>query len=80
VDHRMGHVLCAGTELKHRQNLGEGIDSYPQPQDLCGTAQSGSQQWSTCRCGSWRVQKECVCNVCACSRARVSRVVMVACR
>jgi hypothetical protein len=26
VNDPMGHVLCAGTELRHRQNLGERID------------------------------------------------------
>jgi hypothetical protein len=26
VDNPMGHVLWAGTELKHRKNRGEGID------------------------------------------------------
>ncbi len=39
----MSLVLRAGTELKHRQNLGTGIDGHPQPEDLCGTAQPGSQ-------------------------------------
>jgi hypothetical protein len=43
VDNRMSHVLRAGTELKHRKNLGEGIDGQPQPEDLCGTAQPSSE-------------------------------------
>ncbi len=43
VDNRMSHVLRAGTELKHRKNLGEGINGQPQPEDLCGTAQPGSE-------------------------------------
>jgi hypothetical protein len=43
VDNRMSHVLGAGTELKHRNQLGEGIDGQPQPEDLCGATQPGSQ-------------------------------------
>ncbi len=43
VDHPMGHVLSAGTELKHRQNLGEGIDGQPEPEHLRGAAQPGAQ-------------------------------------
>jgi hypothetical protein len=35
----MSHVLCPGTELKHRQNLCEGIDGQPEPEYLCGAAQ-----------------------------------------
>jgi hypothetical protein len=36
VDHPLGHVLCAGTELKHRKNLGEGINGQPEPKNLVG--------------------------------------------
>jgi hypothetical protein len=43
VDNRMCHVLRTRTELKHRDDLGEGIDGQPQPEDLCGSAQPGSQ-------------------------------------
>jgi hypothetical protein len=57
VDEQMRHMLCAGTELKHRKNFRAGIDDQPQPEDLFGAAQPGSQQWSNCRCGSWRLQK-----------------------
>ncbi len=39
----MCHVLRTRTELKHRDDLGEGIDGQPQPEDLCGSAQPGSQ-------------------------------------
>jgi hypothetical protein len=42
VNDRMGHVLRAGTELKHRQNLGTGIEGQPEPQHLGGAAQSGA--------------------------------------
>ena len=43
MDHPMSHVLCAGTELKHRQNLSERIDGQPEPEHLRGTAQPGAQ-------------------------------------
>jgi len=39
----MGHGLGAGAELKHRKNLGEGIDGQPEPEDLVGAAQPGSE-------------------------------------
>ena len=39
----MGHVLGAGTELKHRQILGAGVDGQPQPEDLFGAAQPRAQ-------------------------------------
>ena len=39
----MGHGMCAGAELKHRKQLGEGIDGQPEPQHLCGVAQPGAQ-------------------------------------
>ncbi len=39
----MSHVLCAGTKLKHRQNLREGIDGQPEPEHLRGTAQLRAQ-------------------------------------
>ena len=40
VDEEMRHVLCSRTELKHRHNLCQGIDS--QPEHLPGTAQPGA--------------------------------------
>jgi hypothetical protein len=39
----MGYVLCAGTQLKHRKNLGEGIDREREPENLVGTAEPGAQ-------------------------------------
>jgi hypothetical protein len=36
-------MLCAGAQVKHRKNLGEGIDGQPQPENLFGVAQSGAQ-------------------------------------
>ena len=39
----MRHMLCAGTELKHRKNFRARIDDQPQPEDLFGAAQPGSQ-------------------------------------
>ena len=43
VDEPMSHVLCAGTELKHRQNLRARIHGQPQPEDLFSAAQPCSQ-------------------------------------
>ena len=43
VDHPMSHVLGAGTELKHRQNLGARVDRHPQPEHVLRAAQPGSQ-------------------------------------
>ena len=39
----MGHMLCSGTQLKHRQNLCQGIDGQPEPEHLSGAAQPGAQ-------------------------------------
>jgi hypothetical protein len=39
----MSHVLGAGTELKHRQNLGARVDRHPQPEHVLRAAQPGSQ-------------------------------------
>ena len=39
----MSRLLRARTELKHRNNLREGIDGQPQPEDLFGAAQPGSK-------------------------------------
>ena len=36
-------VLRSWAELKHRKNLGEGINGQPQPQDLIGAAEPGAQ-------------------------------------
>ena len=36
-------VWRAGAELKHRNNLGEGVDSQPEPENLVGAAQPGAQ-------------------------------------
>ena len=43
VDEQMRHMLCAGTELKHRKKFRARIDDQPQPEDLFGAAQPGSQ-------------------------------------
>ena len=43
VDDAMRYVQCAGTEQKHRQDLGKGINSQPEPQHLLGAAQPGAQ-------------------------------------
>ena len=39
----MGHVLCAGTQLEHRKNLGARINRQPQPEDLLSAAEPCSQ-------------------------------------
>ncbi len=36
-------MLCAGTKVEHGNNLREGVDGQPQPQHLCGAAESGAQ-------------------------------------
>jgi hypothetical protein len=43
VNDTMRRVLRTRTQLKHRDDLGEGIDGQPQPEDLGGAAQPGSQ-------------------------------------
>ena len=43
MDHPMSHVLGAGTQLEHRQNLGAGIDGQPEPEHLRSAAQPGAQ-------------------------------------
>jgi hypothetical protein len=43
VDEDMRHVLRAGADLKHGQNLGERINGQPEPEHLCGAAQPGAQ-------------------------------------
>ena len=39
----MRSVLRAGAQMEHGKNLREGIDGQPQPEDLCGATQPGSQ-------------------------------------
>jgi hypothetical protein len=43
MDDPMGCVLCARTQIEHRQNLGARVDRQPEPEHLCGAAQPGSQ-------------------------------------
>ncbi len=43
VDEHMRRMLCAGTQMQYGQNLGEGVDSQPQPKHLGGAAQPCSQ-------------------------------------
>ena len=42
MDHGVGCVLCARTELKDGKNLRRGVDDQPHPEDLCGAAEPGS--------------------------------------
>jgi len=43
VDEQVRHVLRAGTQMEHRQNLGARVDGQPEPQHLAGTAQPCAQ-------------------------------------
>jgi len=43
VDNHVRRMLCAGAEMEHGENLRERIDGQPEPDHLCGAAQSGSQ-------------------------------------
>jgi len=78
VNNQVCHVLRAGTQLEDRQKLGAGINRQPEPLHLRMAAQPRAQQWSSCRCGSQRWQKDRSCKVWACSQARVNQVVIVA--
>ncbi len=42
VDEKLGHVMRARTQLEYGNTLAQRINGYPEPQHLCGTAQSGS--------------------------------------
>src|SRR5262249_17040980 len=42
LDEDMRHGLRAGAEIKHGKNLRQGINGQPQPKDLLGAAQPGS--------------------------------------
>ena len=42
VDEQVRRMLCARNQREHGQNLGARIDGRPQPEHLCGAAQSGS--------------------------------------
>ena len=43
MDHPMSHVLGAGTQLEHRQNLGAGIDGQPEPHHMLVAPEPGAQ-------------------------------------
>ena len=43
MNHRMGHVLGAGTQLEDGQKLGAGIDDQPKPLHLRMATQPGSE-------------------------------------
>src|ERR1700687_4220995 len=43
MDEYMSRLLCTRTKLKHRDDLGEGINGQPQPEDLRCLAQPGSE-------------------------------------
>jgi len=56
-----GSILVRGSRASHRKT------------HLCGAAQPGAQQWSTCTCASWRLQIKRSCKSCACTPARVRK-------
>jgi hypothetical protein len=43
VDNHVRCMLCAGAEIEHGKKLCERTDGQPEPDHLCGAAQSGSQ-------------------------------------
>jgi hypothetical protein len=43
VDEQVHHMLCARIHLEHGEDLGERIDSQPEPQHLLGAAEPGAQ-------------------------------------
>jgi hypothetical protein len=43
VDEELGHVLGAGIQREDGNALAQRINGHPEPQHLCGTAQSGSE-------------------------------------
>jgi hypothetical protein len=77
---RWAMVCVRGPSACHRKSFRARITGQPQPEHLRGAAQPGAQQWSSCRCGRCRWQKKRSCRVCACPPARVSHLVIVACR
>ncbi len=76
----MRHVLRAGAEMEDGKNLRAGVDGQPQPENLFVAAQPGSQFIQLEVRELEIARRERSCKVCACSPARVSQVVMVACR
>ena len=80
VPEPLRQVLRAGAQLEDGQHLRARVDSQPPPQHWCGAASSGApfvqlevRELELARC-------ERSGNVFACSRARVTHVVRVACR
>jgi hypothetical protein len=43
VDHGMGGVLCARTQIEHGNNLGAWVDGQPEPQHLLSSAEPRAQ-------------------------------------
>ena len=79
VDDAMRSVLRSGAQMEHRKNLGAGVDDQPQPEDLCGAAQPGSE-FVQLQVREGQVDTQRSWKSAACLPARVSQVVMVACR
>jgi hypothetical protein len=43
VDEELGHVLGAGTQREDGNALAQWINGHPEPEHLCGTAQSSAE-------------------------------------
>src|SRR5215469_16687580 len=69
------YVGCADEDESTGRIARARIDGQPQPEHLGGVAQSGSQQWSSCRCGRCRLRKQRSWKSSACLPARVSHLV-----
>jgi hypothetical protein len=80
VNDRVRRMLCAGTQMEDGNKLREGVDGQPQPEHVLIAAQPGSQFIQLEVREPEMARSERSCKVCACEPARVSQVVMVACR
>ena len=78
VDERCA-MCCVRGPSSSTENFVQGINGQPEPQHLFGIAQPGAQ-FIQLEMRDLEVWKQRSCKVCACSSARVSHVVMVACR
>jgi hypothetical protein len=76
----MSHGLGAQTQMEHGKNLGAGIDGEPVPQDLLGVAQPGAQFVEAAGAGGAGYGSSAGARSVHARAARVSQVVIVACR
>jgi hypothetical protein len=80
MDDAMCHVLGSRTQMEDGREARVQGSMASQSHSTCLAQRSLVRRSSTCRCGSRRWKKKRLCKVCACSPARVSQVMMVACR